>query len=250
MDTTHQVNGRTPEVSANFTGMNSTQVAQQDEPVEHRSKRVKVEQDDIQIPSHVAEATQPIQSAPSTDHAGSVEDTTEEAPTYDMAELAARAAQTAMESMQTSAQSEPGTYAHQADHHMANGVDIQAPNPSADDASAPDVDFSSAPSDPTELALWVAKQISNFGDGSRDSADSDDRSERQRLLNHPPAMYNRRFDEDDDPSKVAERERVREENRERKKRWRESNAERSGSPPHSKPGAPVAHDTTTDGEYL
>ncbi|KAI9817378.1 MAG: hypothetical protein M1832_004685 [Thelocarpon impressellum] len=92
--------------------------------------------------------------------------------------------------------------------------------------TAPDVDFSSAPSDPTELALWVAQQISSFGEGARGSAESDS-SERRRLLLHPPALYTRRYDEDDDPEKVADRERVREENRERKKRWRESNAERN-----------------------
>ena len=91
-------------------------------------------------------------------------------------------------------------------------------------AATPNVDFSSAPSDPIELALWVAKQISNFQQIGRNSTGVADRL---RSLTHPPALYTRRFYEDDDPLKAAERERQREENRERKKRWRESNAERS-----------------------
>ncbi|KAI9682111.1 MAG: hypothetical protein M1817_000165 [Caeruleum heppii] len=77
----------------------------------------------------------------------------------------------------------------------------------ADNKSAPDVDFSTAPSDPTELALWVAKQISSFGDEG--------------------GLYGHRYDDGDDPVLEAERERTKEENRERKKRWRESNAERN-----------------------
>lgn len=93
--------------------------------------------------------------------------------------------------------------------------------------SGPEIDLSSAPSDPTELAIWVAKQISNFRDEGRDSMDMDEDEERRKLMLHPPGMFNRRFDEDNDPIKVAERERVREENRARKKKWRESNTERS-----------------------
>lgn len=57
--------------------------------------------------------------------------------------------------------------------------------------------------------------------------DMDEDEERRKLMLHPPGMYNRRFDEDNDPVKVAERERVREDNRARKKKWRESNTERS-----------------------
>ncbi|KAI9797674.1 MAG: hypothetical protein M1833_005335 [Piccolia ochrophora] len=92
---------------------------------------------------------------------------------------------------------------------------------------APSIDFSSAPSDPTDLALWVARQISNFQGGRRSSLSTDASGERLRHFLHPPAIFTRRFDDDDDPIRVAERERVREENRERKKRWRESNAERN-----------------------
>ena len=91
----------------------------------------------------------------------------------------------------------------------------------------PEIDLSSAPADPIELAIWVAQQISHFQDEGRDSMELDDGQNRSRLLSHPPGIYSRRLDEDNDPTKVAEREKLREENRERKKRWRLSNTERS-----------------------
>lgn len=106
-------------------------------------------------------------------------------------------------------------------------VDIEKDARSRSQTSAPEIDLSSAPADPTELAIWVAKQISNFRDEGGDSMDGDEDEGRRKLMLHPPGMYNRRFDEDNDPIKVAERERVREENRARKKKWRESNTERS-----------------------
>ncbi|KAI9766619.1 MAG: hypothetical protein M1840_006430 [Geoglossum simile] len=90
-----------------------------------------------------------------------------------------------------------------------------------------DIDLSTAPSDPVDLALWVAKQISHFGEHQRLSTEDDldeDRSGRR----DSGQLYNRRqYEDDDDPDKVADRERVRVENRERKKRWRESNADRN-----------------------
>lgn len=91
----------------------------------------------------------------------------------------------------------------------------------------PPIDLASAPADPTELAIWVAQQISHFQDEGRDPTEIDDDQHRSRLLSHPPGIYGRRLDEDSDPMKVAEREKLREENRERKKRWRLSNTERS-----------------------
>lgn len=83
------------------------------------------------------------------------------------------------------------------------------------------MDLSNTPSDPTELALWVARQISNFHDDHLGRIGSDSH------LSHPSTLYSRRPDGKEDPLLAAERERVREENRERKKRWRESNVERS-----------------------
>lgn len=115
-------------------------------------------------------------------------------------------------------------------YHNTTGIENDVRSRSQ--TSAPEIDLSSAPSDPTELAIWVAKQISNFRDEGRDSMDMDEDEERRRLMLHPPGMYNRRFDEDNDPIKVAERERVREDNRARKKKWRESNTERSKRTSH------------------
>jgi len=110
-------------------------------------------------------------------------------------------------------------------HHTIAGIEKDVR--SCSQTSGPEIDLSSAPSDPTELAIWVAKQISNLSGEGRDSMDMDEDEERRKLMLHPPGMYNRRFDEDNDPVKVAERERVREDNRARKKKWRESNTERS-----------------------
>lgn len=87
----------------------------------------------------------------------------------------------------------------------------------------PDVDFSSAPSDPVELALWVAQQISHFqqpGDESNVELEHGSGSQSPALSPDPSQ-------DNDDPALIIERARQRVENRERKKRWRESNAERS-----------------------
>ena len=91
----------------------------------------------------------------------------------------------------------------------------------------PQIDLTTAPADPTELAIWVAQQISHFQDEARDPTEVDDDHHRSRLLSHPPGIYGRRLDQDSNPTKVAEREKLREDNRERKKRWRLSNTERS-----------------------
>lgn len=89
---------------------------------------------------------------------------------------------------------------------------------------AHDVDFSSAPSDPVELALWVAQQISHFQQPRRDSAaDPDEQpSSAPSQAQSPEAIQ-----ANEDPAVAMERERQRFENRERKKRWRESNAVRN-----------------------
>jgi hypothetical protein len=109
-------------------------------------------------------------------------------------------------------------------------------NSSAQDAEAQppkpaiDIDLSTAPSDPVDLALWVAKQISHFGEQQRLSTEDDldeDRSGSQGRQDSGQLYNRRQYEEDDSPEKAADRERVRVENRERKKRWRESNADRS-----------------------
>ena len=91
----------------------------------------------------------------------------------------------------------------------------------------PNIDFSSAPSDPIELAWWVAQQITHFqpdGYAASDLALDDG----QQTTASPPQGLGTRPSNGGLPSReTAEREKLREENRERKKRWRESNTERS-----------------------
>ncbi|KAH0533953.1 hypothetical protein FGG08_007435 [Glutinoglossum americanum] len=106
----------------------------------------------------------------------------------------------------------------------ASGAQLLPPKP------AIDIDLSTAPSDPVDLALWVAKQISHFGEQQRLSTEDDLDEDRpgSQGRQDPGQLYNRRqYEEDDSPEKAADRERVRVENRERKKRWRESNADRN-----------------------
>ncbi|KAI9835990.1 MAG: hypothetical protein M1838_005170, partial [Thelocarpon superellum] len=198
---------------------------------EHRSKRVKTEEKDAEGgEEELAESpdAQPALEEPvKGDDGPEAVPEAAPSPTFDIAALATQAAQEAIASMH--AQEDGPTASHNGPitegqpGPAAGEVDSNAPEPKP----APDVDFSSAPSDPTELALWVAQQISSFGEGGRGSAETDASQGQQPAPSHPPGIYGRRLDDDDDPTKAAERERIREENRERKKRWRESNTERN-----------------------
>ncbi|MCJ1387890.1 hypothetical protein MMC18_000733 [Xylographa bjoerkii] len=93
--------------------------------------------------------------------------------------------------------------------------------------SSSNIDFSSAPSDPIELAWWVAQQITHFHGGQSESLEAEAEEGLPGVISHPPGVYTRHSDADLEPLQVAERERLRGENRERKKRWRETNAERN-----------------------
>lgn len=189
------------------------------EPAHHRSKRVKTEdQHREEISQEVQFADMPRDDLPS--------DIASERHEDDIATFAAQA-----EAAIASAKLALGIHDTEGSdnnvNELSNGTTHNAtelPASPPDQSSNFEVDFSSAPSDPVDLALWVAKQISKFGNHPEDSAGI---AYRQNSITHPPALQHRRFDEDDDPEIVAERERVREEARERKKRWRESNSERS-----------------------
>jgi len=74
-------------------------------------------------------------------------------------------------------------------------------------ADLPVIDFTSIPKDRDEMILWIAHQVKKIGD-------------QQQELDLPAS-------DETDPERIAERERVREENRERKRRWREGNADRN-----------------------
>ena len=89
------------------------------------------------------------------------------------------------------------------------------------------IDFTTAPSDPIELAWWVAQQISHF---QTDVPDASQPLFENRQITTPdplPEGCTRYSDEDVQLSELGEKEKLREDNRERKKRWRESNTEKS-----------------------
>ena len=93
--------------------------------------------------------------------------------------------------------------------------------------SLPSIDFSSAPLDPIELAWWVAQQIKHFHSSKSELLEEEADEGSLNVIPHLPGLHNRHSDSDLVPLQITERERLRGENRERKKRWRESNAERS-----------------------
>lgn len=91
-------------------------------------------------------------------------------------------------------------------------------------AANPNVDFSSAPSDSVGLAWWVAQQLTHF---QVENQEPEAGYILQRTTSHQPGIQTRRSNADLGISQRAEREKQREDNRERKKRWRETHAERS-----------------------
>lgn len=189
---------------------------------EHRSKRVKHEHKARGEDPQDTTEPEPVAQMMDAKSDGDSE------PGFDIEALAVEAARVAMANARSHIHQNYDVTAESslAAEHSQNGGMNGDDRVHHDTAmpSAPDVDFSSAPSDPVELALWVARQISNF---QQNGSDSTEDTERSRISTHPPALITRRLYDDDDPAKAAERERQREENRERKKRWRESNSERS-----------------------
>ncbi|MCJ1471759.1 hypothetical protein MMC13_000399 [Lambiella insularis] len=91
----------------------------------------------------------------------------------------------------------------------------------------PKINFSSAPSEPIELAWWVAQQVAHFHEERAVSAELETQEGQRRSSVHPPGIHARLSDGHLDASQIANREKLRGENRERKKRWRESNTERN-----------------------
>ena len=122
----------------------------------------------------------------------------------------------------TQRKSQPSTF---ATNHLPELVESKAEANST--STAPDIDFSSAPADPIELAWWVAQQITHFHSDSPDSAKVESPGHPRQLSSQPPGKDSRQTDVNLDLRQTEERERLRSDNRERKKRWRESNVERS-----------------------
>ena len=89
------------------------------------------------------------------------------------------------------------------------------------------IDLSTALSDPKELAWWVAQQVTHFYSDSFESPATDVDDQSRRILSHPPGVHARHSDAELEPEQIAKRNKLREEARERKKQWRESNALKS-----------------------
>jgi len=103
-------------------------------------------------------------------------------------------------------------------------------NPDKQDSLTPtafNIDLSTAPSDPKELAWWVAQQVTHFYRGSSESPATDLDDQSRRILSHPPGVHARHSDAQLEPEQIAKKKKLREEARERKKQWRESNALKS-----------------------
>ena len=97
------------------------------------------------------------------------------------------------------------------------------------ESHAPDINLSAAPTDPIELTWWVAQHLTHFQNTTSLDVDID-----SRKCNQTPSIRTLRKLPDSPPHDmeqrhVSERDRVREDNRERKKRWRADNKERSES---------------------
>ena len=89
------------------------------------------------------------------------------------------------------------------------------------------VDFTSAPCDPKELAIWVAEQIRLFASDDASSVMTEVEKRRRSLSHAPGAKAREKADKDLEPEKVAELEKSREIARIRKASWRNSKSEKS-----------------------
>lgn len=104
------------------------------------------------------------------------------------------------------------------------------PDP-AEDMNA-NIDFSSAPSDPLQLSVWVAHQIRQYAvvDGSGSDISSGHDDSRRRSHSHPPGRRVReKSDHGVDAATIADRDKMRDGNRRRKQSWRSAHLERSTS---------------------
>jgi hypothetical protein len=96
-------------------------------------------------------------------------------------------------------------------------------------STTPHVDFSTAPSDFTELAWWVAQQVTHFHNDNSQSPVTE--SDEQLTISTPRSTrrVNQRVTRDGERKQSPGRQKQRDDNRERKKRWRENNTLKSKS---------------------
>lgn len=107
-----------------------------------------------------------------------------------------------------------------------------ATSPGSVDAVNFNIDFSSAPSDPLQLSIWVAHQIRQYAvvDGSSSDIGSGHDESRRSSHSHPPGRHIReKIDHGVDAATVADRDKMRDGNRRRKQSWRNTHHERSMS---------------------
>lgn len=139
--------------------------------------------------------------------------------------LAAQAARTVLADSESLAIAGSRGDSESLDDMSPLSQELRDANPA--DCGNPNIDFSTAPSDPIELAWWVAQQITHFQTEVSEPPEVRSDVGQKNSLSHPPGVRSRKSLADLEPQQVIEREKLRLENRERKKRWRGSNTERS-----------------------
>ena len=108
------------------------------------------------------------------------------------------------------------------------GQTVREPSFTVSDSSAPSgnysvtVDFASAPSDPVELAFWVAEQIQLFASEDTISVLEEDEKRRRSLSHAPGAKIREKNDKNLDPEKLSQLQKTREISRTRKANWRKN----------------------------
>jgi hypothetical protein len=112
---------------------------------------------------------------------------------------------------------------------LAQGAQPESQSPRRSPAPKPHlIDFAVAPTDPTEFVWWFAHQIASVPSASGfNGADPLPGFDSMTSIMRPLSMFSQGPDHDPNIVREKEREKQRVDNRERKKRWRETNAERS-----------------------
>lgn len=116
--------------------------------------------------------------------------------------------------------------------HNRSLLGAGATRPASAEAVNVAIDFSSAPSDPVQLAFWVAHQIRQYAviDGSGSDNGSGHDGSRRSSQSHPPGRCIReKSDHGVDAATIADRDKMRDGNRRRKQSWRNTHLDRSMS---------------------
>ena len=122
----------------------------------------------------------------------------------------------------------------------SNSVSLQDPPMSSLEGTPPaplqltndEIDVSTAPADPFDLAIWVAQAIRRIHDGLRTSVEADDEhcETKRKLLCHEPVERLTQKDVHGNVVRAEEREQQRDERRRRKQKWRNEHRGESTTP--------------------